>query len=129
MRSTEDLLSTFQFQHGTIKALLEFVFIYTPFSFNSNMVRLKPLSFRALRLPFKSFNSNMVRLKRTILKYYLLFCIRFNSNMVRLKLCCPSLQYRYCIRFNSNMVRLKLEKFGYVTLILKFQFQHGTIKA
>ena len=53
----------------------------------------------------------------------------FNSNMVRLRDYFPMRASSCFPNFNSNMVRLRVRRVKWVpTLVLSFQFQHGTIE-
>ena len=54
----------FQFQNGTIKAILQKSGSHNKLSFNSKMVRLKPGHTQCPGIYVNSFNSKMVRLKR-----------------------------------------------------------------
>src|SRR5690606_6835763 len=74
------------------------------------------------------FNSNMVRLRVISYRNILLNQIHFNSNMVRLR---DILHIRYIFskkNFNSNMVRLREDEVKKEFLQNEFQFQYGAIK-
>jgi len=145
-------INLFQFHTGSIKAQYRRAIAARLASFNSTLVRLKPLwmprnftkkplfqfhtgSIKAIKanghaFPIRCFNSTLVRLKRVTATIKASNSGCFNSTLVRLK---PTHQEAGTIqqfRFNSTLVRLKRRS---QTYLLRppgmFQFHTGSIKA
>ena len=120
----------FQFLNGSIKANKIVPQMKLHPSFNSSMVRLKPVELTKIALQVIGFNSSMVRLKPEDLPSQRQRYPRFNSSMVRLKLYLMFLLPHTYLSFNSSMVRLKLDPHpSIVQYCLLFQFLNGSIKA